>query len=73
MDVIVGYILYNTRTAKFIGRDSNSGGYPWKSDSIQNITIWESQQQAGDYKSVPGFEDFGSADWEIYPLVMKDA
>lgn len=67
---IVGYVLFNSKTDKFVGCDYSSGGYPWESNTIQSITIWPDENKANEFKLIPGFNSFGSSHWIVYPLMF---
>lgn len=67
---VVGYVLFNQKSDRFVGCDHSSGGYPWESDTIQSITIWPEQSRADKYRLTPGFERFNSGQWIVYPLVL---
>lgn len=67
----VGYVLFNLSTKKFVGCDSQSGNYPWESDSIQGMTIWRSEKEAIDYKNISGFNRFGSDNWQVKTLYYR--
>jgi hypothetical protein len=67
---VVGFVLFNPKSDRFVGRDRDSGGYPYESDTIGGVTIWPSLNEAGNYRAITGFERFNSRDWTIYPLVL---
>lgn len=72
---IVGYIIFDDASGKFVGCDSHSGNYPWRSDTLSSGMIWRTKKEAEEYRDIKGWErdPFNSSKWRVRGLVITDS
>lgn len=52
--------LFVTKEGKYVGLDQASGGYTYETDRFQNVQIWETPEEAEDYR-----KSFRDKDWTL--------